>query len=43
MKDNMISADKSRTVWIDWMRVAACFMVIIVHSTEPFYLGERVR
>ena len=28
-----------RTVWIDWMRVAACFMVIIVHSTEPFYLG----
>jgi surface polysaccharide O-acyltransferase-like enzyme len=28
-----------REVWIDWMRVAACFMVIIVHSTEPFYLG----
>ena len=28
-----------RTVWIDWMRVAACFMVIMVHSTEPFYLG----
>ena len=21
------------------MRVAACFMVILVHSTEPFYLG----
>ena len=39
MADNMISADKSRTVWIDWMRVAACLMVIIVHSTEPFYLG----
>lgn len=39
MADNMISADRSRTVWIDWMRVAACFMVIIVHSTEPFYLG----
>lgn len=29
----------SRVVWIDWMRVAACFMVILVHSTEPFYLG----
>ena len=39
MEDNMISADRSRTVWIDWMRVAACLMVIIVHSTEPFYLG----
>lgn len=39
MADNMISADRSRTVWIDWMRVAACLMVIIVHSTEPFYLG----
>lgn len=32
-------ADSKRTVWIDWMRVAACFMVILVHSTEPFYLG----
>ena len=30
---------KSREIWIDWMRVAACFMVILVHSTEPFYLG----
>ena len=29
----------SREVWIDWLRVAACFMVFIVHSTEPFYLG----
>ncbi|MBR2609175.1 MAG: acyltransferase family protein [Bacteroidales bacterium] len=28
-----------RIVWVDWMRVAACFMVMIVHSTEPFYLG----
>ena len=36
MKNNNIS---ERTVWIDWMRVAACFMVILVHSTEPFYLG----
>lgn len=29
----------SREIWIDWLRVAACFMVFIVHSTEPFYLG----
>ena len=31
--------DNKREVWLDWMRVAACFMVMIVHSTEPFYLG----
>ena len=30
---------KSREIWIDWLRVAACLMVFIVHSTEPFYLG----
>ena len=28
-----------REVWIDWMRVVACFMVMVVHATEPFYLG----
>ena len=28
-----------REIWIDWMRVAACLMVMVVHSTEPFYLG----
>lgn len=25
--------------WIDFLRVFAIFLVIIVHSTEPFYLG----
>ena len=29
----------NREIWIDWLRVAACFMVFVVHSTEPFYLG----
>lgn len=29
----------TRAIWVDWMRVAACFMVMLVHSTEPFYLG----
>ena len=24
---------------MDWARMLACFMVIVVHSTEPFYLG----
>lgn len=30
---------ESRVVWVDWLRVAACFMVLLVHATEPFYLG----
>ena len=33
------STQKTREIWIDWLRVAACFMVFVVHSTEPFYLG----
>ena len=37
MKNNI--TDNSREVWIDWLRVAACFMFFVVHSTEPFYLG----
>lgn len=31
--------EETRQVWVDWMRVLACLMVITVHSTEPFYLG----
>jgi len=31
--------ENGRVIWIDWLRVAACFMVFVVHSTEPFYLG----
>lgn len=34
-----MAESRERIVWIDWMRVAACFMVMVVHSTEPFYLG----
>jgi surface polysaccharide O-acyltransferase-like enzyme len=37
--NNIIANADKRDIWIDWMRVAACFMVILVHSTEPFYLG----
>lgn len=33
--------NSQRIVWVDWMRVAACFMVILVHCTEPFYLGGQ--
>ena len=28
-----------RLVFLDWLRFIACFMVILVHSIEPFYLG----
>lgn len=28
-----------RVVFLDWLRFIACFMVILVHSIEPFYLG----
>ena len=28
-----------RIAFLDWMRVAACFMVMAIHSAEPFYLG----
>ena len=37
--NNTVANAGKREIWIDWMRVAACFMVILVHSTEPFYLG----
>lgn len=28
-----------REIWIDWMRVAACLMVMLIHACEPFYPG----
>jgi surface polysaccharide O-acyltransferase-like enzyme len=31
--------DKPREIWIDWLRVTACFLVMMTHSSEPFYLG----
>lgn len=30
---------KDREVWIDWLRVIACFLVLMTHSCEPFYFG----
>jgi len=32
--------NSTRVVFLDWMRVIACFMVILVHAIEPFYLGD---
>ncbi len=31
--------EKQREIWVDWLRITACFLVMMVHSTEPFYLG----
>ena len=31
--------NREREIWVDWMRVVACFLVILTHSCEPFYLG----
>ena len=28
-----------RIVFLDWLRIAACFMVMAIHATENFYLG----
>lgn len=30
---------KDRIVFLDYLRVIACFMVMVVHACEPFYLG----
>ena len=30
---------RERVVFLDWLRVVACFMVMAIHSAEPFYLG----
>lgn len=30
---------REREIWIDWLRVVACFLVMLTHSNEPFYLG----
>lgn len=41
MNDNNVLLVSERAVWVDWMRVLACLMVMVVHSTEPFYLGGQ--
>lgn len=35
------TTDSERVVFLDYLRVAACFMVILVHCIEPFYLGGK--
>lgn len=34
-----MSSNSNRVVFLDWLRFIACFMVMLVHCIEPFYLG----
>lgn len=38
-RETLQAGAQRREIWVDWLRVAACLMVMVVHSTEPFYLG----
>lgn len=33
------TTQQQRVVWVDWLRITACFLVMLVHSSEPFYLN----
>lgn len=33
--------NRKREIWLDWLRIAACFFVMLVHSAEPFYYGAE--
>lgn len=32
--------DEKRVVFLDWLRVIACFMVMVVHACEAFYFND---
>lgn len=38
-KKGILEYSQSREVWIDWLRITSIFLVLVIHSTEPFYLG----
>ena len=38
--DNSKMKENNRVAFLDWTRFVACFMVMLVHSIEPFYLGD---
>ncbi len=33
--------NKNRIVFLDYLRVAACFMVMVIHACEPYYLNSE--
>lgn len=34
-----MQTNTSREIWLDWLRITACFLVMATHCCEPFYLG----
>ena len=39
---HLASRNGDRVVFLDWLRVIACFIVMVIYSCEPFYLGGEV-
>lgn len=39
--DHLINPTERRIIFLDYLRVVACFMVILVHCIEPFYLNSE--
>jgi len=42
MNENKIGTD-GRHVFLDYLRVVACLMVILIHCCEPYYIGDAGR
>ena len=40
MEEKLQPAGRERIVFLDWLRVIACFMVIVVHSSESMYSND---
>ena len=36
----MKRTNEARVVFLDWLRVIACFMVMVVHACEAFYFND---
>lgn len=34
-----MTSGSGREIWLDYLRVTACMLVMLTHSCEPFYLG----
>lgn len=41
LNSNTPTIATKREIWLDWLRIVACFLVMLTHSTEPFYLGGK--
>lgn len=41
LNSNTPTIATKREIWLDWLRIIACFLVMLTHSTEPFYLGGK--